>query len=261
MEKINDYYRYTQLMRNGFYDKLFFIDKLFEDWKSLIDYGCADGFLTKMIANIFPDKAIMGYDDSEEMIKLAYSSGDKPNNVRFTSAFTGADVIYLSSMIHEVYSYKKDQKGIDFFWGMVFNNRRRYVVIRDMGVRYDPTPKFDTTDTILAIKNYCRRINAIGEVFRFEEKFGKLEGFPYQVLHLLLKLPYISSPNWNRELNEDYIPISFDRLMNSYVPENWEVEYSELYQLPYLKYWWKKEIGITVPYTTHMKLIIKNKNF
>ena len=112
MYDIKDYHRYTTLMRNGFYDKLFFIDKIFGQWKTFLDFGCADGFLTKMIAEIFPDKQIIGYDKSPEMIARAIGSGSMPGNVTFTTSLptSGIDIIYFCSVLHEITDEKERQE-------------------------------------------------------------------------------------------------------------------------------------------------------
>lgn len=258
MEQINNYYRYTQLMRNGFYDKLFFIDKLFRKWGSMVDYGCADGFLTKLIADIFPEKQLIGYDRDERMINYARFTGSMPNNVQFTSnrkLIREAHGIYLSSVIHEVYSYS--HAHVNEFWDDVFSPERKFVVIRDMILpKFEPLTNFD--EMVNAILTYVSKINAVGELKRFGEHFNwnGMES-SIQAIHFLLKMPYIYSPNWNRELFENYIPISDYDFQVGVIPIGWEIFYEEHYTLPYLKFWWKENLGIDVPYDTHSKYIIQ----
>lgn len=265
MENINDYHRYTQLMRNGFYDKLFFIDKLFHPWHNFVDYGCADGHLTKMIAQIFPDKTIAGYDQDESMINLARYSGSLPENVAFLSRpelLTQTQVIFLSSVIHEVYSYSKTPDNISDFWEMVFNKKRRYVIVRDMMTTTTNLLNADRKFMTYAwarIEEYCNQNNCIGELKRFEERFATASVHPKLLIHFLLKMPYISSPNWNREIHENYLPLSMGEIQ-SMMPTGWTVEYEEAYKLPYLDHWWKQNLQIDLPYTTHGKIIFHNKN-
>jgi hypothetical protein len=46
------------------------------DWDSFLDYGCADGFLTRMIGEAFPEKEIYGYDADPAMIVKAQLLSD-----------------------------------------------------------------------------------------------------------------------------------------------------------------------------------------
>ncbi len=258
MEQITDYHRYTTLMRNGFMDKLFFIDKLFDHWSSFLDYGCADGFQTKMIANIFPEKRITGYDKDEEMINRARFTGTMQGNVSFTSELQwiqSYDVIYLSSIMHEVYSYAKTPKEIQEFWQMVFHPSRKTVIIRDM-MYSDKILDSGDEKMVFNIIKHCEERGILGEMTRFEEHFGSMGLSKKNIIHFLLKYPYIDSPNWMREVHENYLPLSIESLSNL-IPEGWVIDYKELYTLPYLKWRWRKAFRIDVPYTTHAKIIIR----
>lgn len=266
MEKINDYYHYTQLMRNGFYDKLFFIDKLFEHWESLVDFGCAEGFQTKLIAKTFTDKAIYGYDPDKGMILLAQNSGDWLGNTNFSISkeiLKGKDVILFSSVLHEVYTYNAD--SINEFWSTAFAPDRKYVIIRDMMYSDKSTTNLELKHSVRRqgcqnqVIKYVEKIKALGELERFQNIFGSIDN-PKCLIHFMLKLPYINSPNWNREIHEDYLSVSIE-MIEKLIPLGWEIEFKEEYQLSWLKYWWREEVGINnFPYNTHTKYIIRNNN-
>lgn len=258
MQQIQDYYRYTELMRNGFYDKLFFIDKLFGDWKTFMDYGCADGFSTKILANIFPDKYIIGYDEDPQMILRARVNGSMPGNVKFTTIVNEVcDVLFLSSVTHEVHSYKTMEE-VKEFWNIVFNPKRKYVIIRDM-VRPDNI-LHNIGTYVRAVQAYCLRMGLSGQLERFEQIFGTITR-PEHLVHFMMKYLYIDSPNWNREIIEHYHSVGTGILTHKgYVPPNWSVEYKELYTLPYLKHRWREDFQITdFPITTHGKYIFRNE--
>lgn len=258
MEPINDYYRYTQLMRNGFYDKLFFIDKLFDPWYTLLDYGCADGFQTKILAQIFPDKKIIGYDSDADMLNRAAYTGSMPGNVRFTNDIdTEADTIYLSSVIHEVYSYSKPER-IEDFWRMVFHNRDR-VIIRDMGLsgHWPKERAVFMKKAVPIVRQWSEARHVRGELQRFEERFGSINTDD-NLIHFLLKFLYVESPNWHREVHENYLPVTSEQII-ALMPEGWHIDYRENYTLPYLKWKWRTEFGLDVPYTTHYKLILSRR--
>lgn len=258
MEQISDYYRYTQLMRNGFYDKLFFIDKIYDEWNTLLDYGCADGFQTKILANIFPDKQIIGYDYDKDMINRALYTGAMPGNVRFTdnlSETSTGDIFFGSSIVHEVYSYAKSKDDITRFWNDVFHPDRKFVVIRDMSVDIS-TPYLMNLSTVMKVKKWVEDHHFNGELAMFEERFGPINE-ARNFAHFILKWPYLSSPNWHREVHENYSPISSGEIIKL-APEDWKVDYQETYTLPFLKWKIRKEIGIDLPMKTHYKLILRN---
>jgi len=252
-EEIKDYHRYTTLMRNGFYDKLFFADKLFGGWKTMLDYGCADGFLTKIIAETFPDKTIYGFDDNTNMSAMM-STGSNPANAYFTGIPVKTDVLLLSSVIHEVYNYKKPP--VQDFWDYVFRSGFKYIVIRDMIWRAkDEYPNIMVKAQSNIIR-WCEENSSLGELHRYESMYGSLS-MVKSLVHFLLKYLYMSSPNWNRELKEDYLKFNYIDLLEI-IPSEYRVIYQENYKLPYLEYKWEQDFGITnIRSDTHTKIILK----
>lgn len=262
MEAIADYNRYTTLMRNGFYDKLFFVDKIFGEWKTLLDFGCGDGFLTKMIAEIFPDKDIIGFDIDDDMISAARMSGSSPDNVHFHGQelrFQNYDILNLSSVIHEVYSYGDNEK-IKNFWNFVFElGGFKYIVIRDMlySDRAAEGLRLSAAKFLPDIRKWCERNHYKGELSHFEELHGSLS-YPRSLVHFLLKYLYMSSPNWNRELKEDYLSLSIEALSQK-IPDRYRVTHRHLYTLPYLQHKWREDFGKDFPVNiyTHSQLILE----
>jgi SAM-dependent methyltransferase len=258
MEQINDYHSYTQLMRNGFYDKLFFIDKLFGPWRTLVDYGCADGFLTKLIAVIFPEKQIIGFDNDPDMLLRAQFGGGISSNVRFThdiDEIHNGDILFLSSVLHEIYSYKSAE-DITTFWSHVFAENRKYIIIRDMsfnGSAIAPNNRISSS-MLNPLRTWCEDNHVRGELIRFEEHFGSIEN-PKSFMHFLLKYQYTTSPNWLREVHENYFGFDVNHFIKS-IPEGWQIDHYEKYSLPYLKSKWRMELGIDPSLTTHFKLIL-----
>jgi hypothetical protein len=77
------------------------------------------------------------------------------------------------------------------------------------------------------------------------------------LVHFLLKYLYMSSPNWNRELKEDYLKFNYIDLLEI-IPSEYRVIYQENYKLPYLEYKWEQDFGITnIRSDTHTKIILK----
>jgi trans-aconitate methyltransferase len=62
--------KYTEEMRKSIWDKAFFMDKIIGE-KFIVDFGCADGALICMLADMFPEMKFYGYDHLPEMIDRA----------------------------------------------------------------------------------------------------------------------------------------------------------------------------------------------
>ena len=70
---------YNELMTKGMADKLFFIDKLnelfnkdiTEEISCIVDFGCADGTMSRELHKFYPKALIIGYDESATQIELA----------------------------------------------------------------------------------------------------------------------------------------------------------------------------------------------
>jgi hypothetical protein len=246
-------------MRNGFYDKLFFIDKLFDDWHTFMDYGCGEGFVTQMIGKIFPGKIITGYEENENMLKIDKYANEVCDNVSFTSHLSGQefDIVCLSSVIHEVYSYN-EVKTIDAFWDYIYSTTKKYIIIRDMTHHSMQVFTQVSDERQSRLRDHTQAIGAKYDLEKFELRFGTI-GNARNFVHWLLKYTYHTSPNWHRELHENYLPVSVEDLISK-APNNWSVFYKNLYQLPYFTHLWAKDLGITVPYNTHCNIILKRNS-
>lgn len=75
-------------------------------------------------------------------------------------------------------------------------------------------------------------------------------------LHFLLKYTYTS--NWEREVNENYFPVSIETVLKK-IPKNYAITHKDLYVLPYKSSTIKNDFGILLKHSTHAKLIIERK--
>ena len=263
--EIKDYQSYNTLMRNGFYDKLFFVDKLFEEWHSILDYGCATGFTCNSLAEIFPDKIIYGYDNNPEMI-LEAKENMKFDHQMFVSDLNEIkgkiDVLYLSSVIHEVYSYLP-QEEIDKFWEYVFKSGFKYIIVRDM--MYEDIYKSGRIGMKM-IKEYFEKASLVKRKIEenneskyleeFEKNFGSIFDIK-NLIHFLLKYQYFKSQNWEREVNENYLPLEIKEFKEKCVENKYEILYEDCRTLPYLKHCWKRDFDLTIEEKIHCKFILK----
>ena len=99
---------YVKRMAKSIYDKLFFVDKIFDDdISSFIDFGCADGTLISY-AQQYYDCNFIGYDNTLIFIvfpvrfckaKLVYLSSKIVNISLFCSS-TDKSLLLMISVIH-----------------------------------------------------------------------------------------------------------------------------------------------------------------
>ena len=87
----------------------------------LLDLGCGDGKVTAEIASLLPDGAVLGVDNSPEMIELAqscFSETEYPNlsfqvvdalNLNFQNEF---DVIFSNAVLHWVADHASVLRGV-----------------------------------------------------------------------------------------------------------------------------------------------------
>lgn len=147
---------YNDNMRKSLLDKAYFLS--FVDSDTFIDFGCADGSLLKHIHEMFPDKKLIGYDISPEMLQVAeknlegcnvslYNNFENVISLKLDNA-----TLILSSVIHEVYSYG-DNQSVNEFWRQVFNENFRYIAIRDLTPRKSIDRMSDINDVSRVLHN------------------------------------------------------------------------------------------------------------
>lgn len=254
---------YNSAMSKSLIDKIFFIAHV--DADIFIDFGCANGELMKFLAKLFPVKEFIGYDISQEMINLAMKNCNDIKNVSFTTEWFNIEFfiknkkscLILSSVIHEVYSYG-DKDSVKLFWGRVFNSNFDYIVIRDMFYNeYFDECGYIQLDYIKSIRSNKKYENHLKE---FEEIYGKISNTnKRQFVHFLLK--YFYEDNWEREVKENYLPLTDNDLYTliEYQNNRYKISYLNYYALPYLKHKFKNDFGIDFDIATHMQIILEKR--
>lgn len=249
--KIQDMDKYTTSMSKSMIDKMFFMDKIDNSIKVIFDYGCADGALINFLAPLFPDMTFIGYDADADMIAAAMKNKTR-ENARFTNSIErniNHCAINLSSLIHEVYSYSTTQE-IEEFWNFVNNSGFEYIIIRDMcldAAAHRPALKED----LIKVRS---RYSA-DKIREFEDIHGSICD-NYNLIHFLLKYRYIE--NWNREVHENYLPLSVEGIAEK-VDSKYELVYFDHYVLPFLANAIQCSFGITLKDYTHTKFIYRLK--
>jgi len=81
-----------------------------------------------------------------------------------------------------------------------------------------------------------------GLISDFEKYFGEIKTVK-QINHFLLK--YLYRDNWQRESQENYVPISFEQYESIFKLLGMKEQYRESYTIPFLHDMWKKDFGLS----------------
>ena len=252
--QINNLNIYINRMQKSVLDKMFFVDKVFEPFSNIVDFGCANGELIKALQSLFGDYRYIGYDISEEMISAAKS------NVEFAEFYLNWDeidvdftdsLLNISSTLHEVYSYNSKEE-IDEFWKRVFGSKFKYIAIRDMMLSDADKTEINTAEHNLVINNksYADKLRD------YENMWGKIST-QHDLVHYLLKYKY--TENWEREVRENYVPLTIEQLLDI-LPDEYEITYINHFTLPYIAWQINNDFGIELNTPTHIKLILRRKD-
>lgn len=251
---MNNIVSYNSEMRKSMMDKAFFIDKI--DADIIVDYGCADGALLSFLQTQFPEIVYIGFDNSNEELQLAANNttalltSDWNTIVDFLGNYPEKKkAVVASSLIHEVYSYST-RKDIDQFWARLYSGMFDNVVIRDMSVsRTSSRP----SDVISVAK--IRQLADKDQLHEYEEEWGSINE-NWSLIHFLLKYRY--TVNWDREVKENYLPLSYEKLIGG-IPSTYTPIYSEHFTLPFIRRKVLADFGVDLQDRTHVKLILEKK--
>lgn len=250
---IQDMDDYNIAMSKTIDDKIFFLNYVTPD--VVIDFGCADGSTLKEIEKVNPNIKLIGYDLNASMLDKAKQ---KVPNGHFTTKWEdiqsiisqyNSPLLLLSSVIHEVYSYSN---GVDIplFWNRVFKSNFKYIAIRDMM----PSAKLERmTVSDSDYEKIKSKISNKDIITTFEEYWGPINSNRRNLIHFLLKYRYYD--NWDRELIENYVPITKETLERK-IPNGWTKVYYEAFTLPFLKRQVDHDFDIELKDETHIKLLL-----
>lgn len=249
--KITDMNIYLTRMQKSILDKMFFVDKVFEPFEYILDFGCANGELIKALQTMCGEYKYVGYDISKEMIESARKNVPQAS---FYSEWESIDIPFsrsllnISSTLHEVYSYGT-QQDVEQFWERVFESGFRYITLRDMMLSDADMRPADPT-ALCAVRENQAYASQLAD---YERVWGKIE-LQRDLVHYLMKYDYTN--NWEREVRENYIPLSKEKLL-AQIPSNYRVNYLQHTTLPYLAWHVEKDFGISLKTPTHVKIIVE----
>lgn len=248
--EISNYEKYTSGMKKSIRDKLFFEGLVDSSVNTLVDFGCADGQVLAQVKKDFPEWKLIGIDNDETMLKLARDNCPCATYYKdIPCDESGSAILNLSSVIHEVYSYSTDDEIIDF-WQEVFESNYHYISVRDIMVNSSVNMGAEINDIQKVKKGATNKSLA-----DFTSIWGDISS-ERNLLHYLLKYRYVE--NWDREVRENYLPITVETFLNM-IPDTYEIVYFNHYVLPFNRDRIREDFGIELKDNTHIKILLKHK--
>lgn len=252
---INNYNIYTTGMKKSIKDKLFFEALVDDSINRFVDFGCADGQILKQVHEDFPDWNLRGIDCDQKMIELArYNCPSSLFDEDISASYyidNSTSILNMSSVIHEIYSYTEPRK-VSELWKSIFECNFKYISIRDLMIS-KTADKLSTIQDVHKIYTYSENDPFLKD---FEDKWGTIENNK-NLIHYLLKYRYIE--NWDREVRENYLPITVEDLIKL-IPNHYEIVYFNHYVLPFTRDKVMEDFGIELKDNTHIKMLLKRKD-
>jgi hypothetical protein len=262
-EELNDPFTdlgsYLSGMAKGVSDKLFFLHHIKPDL--IVDFGSANGYVLSQIHQSNPSIALIGYDISPEMIGASTSSYP---NIKFTNNWSEvasnvhkykSPTLLLSSVIHEVYSYSSPD-GVTQFWNNIFNAGFEFIVIRD-------TIPSENLQKVFNFKKDVERVKKVADpelVKDYEAKWGSIDKDYKNFVRFVLMYRY--KENWSRERLEDYLPLTYEAILNKIMPEygkTYKIIYEKRFKFKPIQSSFSKDFDIPLRDDIHLKMILRRK--
>jgi 2-polyprenyl-3-methyl-5-hydroxy-6-metoxy-1,4-benzoquinol methylase len=218
---------------------------------AILDVGCADGAITRVLAEALPGATVLGIDLDESFISRAKEQHQMlAPRLQFESVYlrdmllrdTMFDVVSFISVLHEFYSYGEGKSSVLKALADAHELLRPSgeIIIRDMvPMSYARQNHTGAASAILKV----RTNNAVAHlVSDFEQRYGEITT-TFDLNHFLLK--YLYTDNWEHECVEHYMPITVEQYEQIFKLLDMELVHRETYRLPYLEGKWKEDFGFT----------------
>jgi len=250
-EHLKDADGYLARMNASVREKVRIVNYIEPEVKDILDVGCADGAVTRVLADIFPHASVLGIDLDASFIELATKHhADLAPRLRFETAYLRDmlsrdrrfDAISFISVLHEFYSYGEGVSSVLKALADAHQLLRSggEILIRDMvPMEY---AKHNGQGIASALAK-VRANTAYAPLLRdFERDFGPVTT-AYGLNHFLLK--YFYTDNWEQECPEHYMPITIEQYEQIFGLLGVELVHRESPRLPYLEGKWKDDFGFT----------------
>lgn len=268
---------YTEEMTKSIWDKAFFMDKII-GVKCIIDFGCADGAMIHMLANLFPETTFYGYDFNDVLIDEAWSKLNieemnhvffyRADNTSYKSVRTFSDLIKdvqeryqpdeicinFSSVLHEIFS--SSPSGKEPIKTLIKELKPKYITIRDMYWHQNYFNSDYLTNRALSIMTP----EMMPYIEEYESHFNSILE-PKELIHFLMKYQWKDN-GWDEELKENYFSLDIYDFLDNQCAYDYDLVFKNHYQLPYLTEQWLKEYNIFLPEAhTHAQFILRRHEY
>lgn len=190
---------YLERMRVGMYDKCWWVDKIYPEVDTVIDFGCADGSLWEAIKMLCPQiTTYYGIENNKEFFDILdkkavphYPSIEQlPQDIDWNRT-----IVVMNSVVHEICYYQGYTKFI-IFLKKIRDKEVRHIAIRDMCFNIEEYTYLDenfynkimNSKCVSMYEEYNKRANP-------NELWDQVEFF----------LKYTYKENWDRECDEQYL--------------------------------------------------------
>lgn len=265
MEQIKDLNGYLARMDATMVDKCWWLNQLDENDKidTVIDYGCAGGALKEAIDSIAYGKfRYIGIDNNPDMVKLCRDKGlevyyDMEYIIKAHLVDPEHTIVVMNSVLHEIEFY--DGRECSDLLIDINDAGFKFVAIRDMALKdsidYDLPGLTNLLQHILSSK-YEPKF----QQFRAECLYTRYAAYmEINICTLEFLLKYWYEENWARECGEQYLWYWEKDVEDTLI--DYDIQYSKWFQIPYVVDKIKKDFDYNLPFPTHRKLLLRNRNF
>ena len=242
---------YLERMRVGMYDKCWWVDKIYPEVDTVIDFGCADGTLWEAIKVLCPQiTTYYGIENNEEFFDILdekaiphYPSTEQlPQDIDWDRT-----IVVMNSVVHEICYYQSHAKFI-ILLKEIRDKGVRHIAIRDMCINIEEYTYLDEDfyDEIMnskyafMYKNYIKQANP-------NELYDQVEFF----------LKYTYKENWDRECDEQYL-WDWDFFVKHAIKDTMRIEVNQPFRIvPQIRQI-EKDFEIKFPegLNTHRKMLL-----
>lgn len=265
-EKISDQGVYLSNMSKSFPDKAWFLKYVPDDISSIVDFGSGSGEFCEYIKAMLEKKGLSPeftvIDNNPAFLSQAASRGFNVFSSLedyMTVLHEGRTLLIMSSVIHEIYSYADEfYDDVGTFWTTIGKCGFDVIAIRDMSISdsdYRNVPK----DAVLWVyENVFRngglaiKGKPLAELLsEFEEVWGPVANVRTgrvdvkNLIHFLIKYRYVE--NWRREVLENYLPVTQDKLQKILKGMGYSLVHKESSRLPFYATTWTKDFKLGIP--------------
>jgi len=254
-------------MAKSFPDKAWFIRYVDPDIDTVVDFGGGTGEFCEYVKAKLerggrPVRFIV-IDNNEAFAAAARSRGLVTYSSLGEMASDGETdfdtaLLVMSSVIHEVYSYAESPADIDRFWSDIEACGFRQIAIRDMSLNYGNFTNVPVEDVVWVYENVFRDpgltlkgVSVAKLLEDFEGEWGALcdpargKVDVKNLVHFLIKYRYVE--NWDRELRENYLPITQDALEGILTGMGYRLSHKESSRLQFYAKTWAKDFKLRRP--------------